>query len=217
MRSSQQQVPKGREPPRQGDLWTEQIRIRGYAGSAAERPVMPVNIGNAPDPIPESVLPRNLPSVQIGRGVGVEMQVGVASKHFHRIFLLLRLSTECCEATQCKYQQHFSQHKNPLLLKDGIPRNHRATAGGSAGAGEGRDTIFELVNNGPKGPERLGEELYTRKSRGQTGRFLTFFCSMIEESRVTSRLSPCSLEAQKLVSWGRQAALCYCPIPKSDP
>jgi len=30
-------------------------------------------------------------------------------------------------------------------------------------AGEVRDTIFELVKNGPKGPEQLGEELYTQK------------------------------------------------------
>src|SRR5437867_1593132 len=99
MRSSQQQVPKGREPPRHGDLWTEQKRVRGCAGSAAERPVMPVKISNAPEPIPESVLSCKLPSVQIGRGVCVEMQVGVASKHFHLVFVL-RSSTECGEATQ---------------------------------------------------------------------------------------------------------------------
>ncbi|OLB27322.1 MAG: hypothetical protein AUH13_23985 [Acidobacteria bacterium 13_2_20CM_58_27] len=89
------------------------------------------------------------------------MQVGVASKHFHLVFVL-RSSTECGEATQSKYQQHFSQHKNPLLLKiafQGITGRLLV----ADRAGEVRDTIFELVKNGPKGPEQLGEELYTQK------------------------------------------------------
>src|SRR6266576_6295841 len=166
MRSSQQQVPKGREPPRHGDLWTEQKRVRGCAGSAAERPVMPVKISNAPEPIPESVLSCKLPSVQIGRGVCVEMQVGVASKHFHLVFVL-RSSTECGEATQSKYQQHFSQHKNPLLLKiafQGITGRLLV----ADRAGEVRDTIFELVKNGPKGPNSWEKNYTLRSCRGCT-------------------------------------------------